>query len=214
MSTNIYQRYGKASFDTLAASLLLILSLPLLTIVATLIYHKLGRPIFYIQKRPGLHGAGFSLVKFRSLTNEVNASGELLPDRDRLTPFGKFLRETSLDELPELVNVLKGEMSLVGPRPLLFKYIPRYTPEQMRRHDVKPGITGLAQVGGRNDLSWEKKFELDVRYVDTVTFSLDIHILLLTCGIVLSRKGVSKRGYFSSPEFGKPDTSGKTKSDS
>ena len=191
----------KRILDVLAATLaLLLLALPLLGLI-WLIRNKLGRPVFFRQVRPGLHGKPFQMVKFRTMTDERGPDGELLPDAQRLTPFGRFLRTASLDELPELWNVLKGDMSLVGPRPLLMEYLPLYSPEQARRHDVRPGITGWAQVNGRNALNWEEKFKLDVWYVDHRSLWLDIRILWLTVKKVLVREGISAQGEATMPKF-------------
>jgi lipopolysaccharide/colanic/teichoic acid biosynthesis glycosyltransferase len=162
---------------------------------------ELGSPVLFRQVRPGLGGKPFVMYKFRTMTEERDEQGNLFPDEKRLTPFGAFLRAWSLDELPELFNVLKGDMSLVGPRPLLMQYLDRYTPEQFRRHEVKPGITGWAQVNGRNALSWEEKFKLDVWYVDNWTIWLDLKILWLTLVKVLRREGISAHGHATMPEF-------------
>jgi lipopolysaccharide/colanic/teichoic acid biosynthesis glycosyltransferase len=162
---------------------------------------KLGTPVLFVQQRPGLRGRPFKLLKFRTMMDGRDAQGRLLPDAERLTPFGRFLRSSSLDELPELFNVLKGDMSLVGPRPLLMEYLPRYTPEQARRHDVRPGITGWAQVNGRNALSWEEKFKLDVWYVDHQSFALDLKILWMTLFRVFQRKSISAEGHATMPKF-------------
>lgn len=162
---------------------------------------KLGSPVFFTQIRPGLHGRPFQMVKLRTMTDQHGADGELLPDAERLTPFGRWLRATSLDELPELWNVLKGDMSLVGPRPLLMEYVPRYSPEQARRHEVRPGITGWAQVNGRNALSWEDKFKLDVWYVDHQSLWLDIKILAMTLKKVIVREGISAEGEATMSQF-------------
>jgi lipopolysaccharide/colanic/teichoic acid biosynthesis glycosyltransferase len=192
----------KRLFDfTLAMLGLIVLSLPLLAI-AWQVRSKLGSPVLFTQLRPGIKGRPFLIIKFRTMTNERDASGNLLPDAKRLKPFGCFLRATSLDELPELWNVLRGEMSLVGPRPLLFDYLPLYTREQFRRHDVIPGITGWAQVNGRNSISWEEKFNLDVWYVDNKSLILDIKILWLTVKKVVSRDGISASGEPTMPRFG------------
>ena len=164
---------------------------PLLLLTALLVRVRLGTPVLFAQQRPGLYGRPFEIFKFRTMTDARGASGELLPDADRLTRFGRFLRGTSLDELPELFNVLKGDMSLVGPRPLLMQYLTRYTPEQARRHTVKPGITGWAQVNGRNALTWEEKFKLDVWYVDNISFLLDLKIILKTVMKVLCRSDIN-----------------------
>ena len=191
----------KRLFDLLLVLLTAPLWLPVLIVVALLVRVKLGTPVFFRQKRPGRGARIFEMMKFRSMTEARDATGRLLPDADRLTPFGKWLRATSLDELPELLNVLKGEMSLVGPRPLLVQYLERYTPRQARRHEVRPGITGLAQVKGRNAISWEEKFEWDVRYVETRSVALDLWILLLTVKTVLFRSGISATGDATMPEF-------------
>jgi len=174
---------------------------PVLLLLALLVGVKLGAPVFFIQTRPGLHGQPFQMIKFRTMTNARSADGAVLPDAERLTRFGRFLRSTSLDELPELWNVLKGEMSLVGPRPLLMDYLPLYLPEQARRHEVKPGITGWAQVNGRNAISWEEKFQLDVWYVDHQSFWLDQKILFLTVKRVFQRSGISAYGEMTMPRF-------------
>lgn len=191
----------KRLFDLLLSiGLLLALALPLLLLWA-LLRRKLGSPVLFRQVRPGLHGRPFMMVKFRTMTDERGADGELLPDAQRLTAFGRFLRATSLDELPELWNVLCGEMSLVGPRPLLMEYLPLYSPEQARRHEVRPGITGWAQVNGRNALSWEDRFKLDVWYVDHRSFWLDLRILWLTVRKVIVREGISAQGEATMPRF-------------
>lgn len=169
--------------------------------ISLVILRKLGFPFFFTQVRPGLHGKSFRMVKFRTMTDEHDASGALLSDAQRLTPFGRFLRASSLDELPELWNVLRGEMSLVGPRPLLMEYLPLYSAEQARRHEVRPGITGWAQVNGRNAISWEDKFQLDVWYVDNRSLWLDIKILWLTVRKVLVRDGISAAGEATMPRF-------------
>lgn len=175
--------------------------LPVLAVVAVLVRLKLGSPVLFRQKRPGLNGVIFEMVKFRTMTDARDGQGQLLPDAVRLTPFGRFLRSTSLDELPELWNVLRGDMSLVGPRPLLVQYLERYSPRQARRHEVRPGITGLAQVKGRNALSWEEKFEWDVLYVETRSLALDIKILWLTMAAVVLRRGISAAGEATMGEF-------------
>jgi lipopolysaccharide/colanic/teichoic acid biosynthesis glycosyltransferase len=191
----------KRLFDLLAAGLLLLLVSPLLLLVAMLVRLQQGKPVLFGQKRPGYHGRPFFIYKFRSMTDTHDADGRLLPDADRLTRLGKFLRASSLDELPELLNVLRGEMSLVGPRPLLMQYLERYSPEQARRHEVYPGITGWAQVNGRNALSWDDKFRLDVWYVDHWCFWLDIKILFLTFWKVFKREGISQPGHATAEEF-------------
>ena len=191
----------KRLFDVVvSACALLVLALPLLVVI-WMVRRKLGSPVFFTQVRPGMHGKPFKMVKFRSMTSERGTDGELLPDAARLTPFGRFLRSTSLDELPELWNVLKGDMSLVGPRPLLMEYLPLYSPEQARRHEVRPGITGWAQVNGRNAISWEDKFKLDVWYVDHCSLWLDIKILWLTVKKVLVREGISAAGEATMGKF-------------
>ena len=197
----LYARYGKRLFDLVVVGLGLVLISPLLGLIALLVRLKLGSPILFRQQRPGLHGRPFNLLKFRTMTGARDARGNLLPDAERLTPFGQFLRSTSLDELPELLNVLKGEMSLVGPRPLLMEYLDRYTPEQRRRHDVVPGISGWAQVNGRNAISWDEKFALDVWYVDHQSLWLDLKILLLTALVTLRREGISQPGQATMEEF-------------
>ena len=184
----------------IACFALLALGIPLI-LLAVLIMRKLGRPILFRQVRPGFRGQPFQMVKFRSMTDARGPDGQLLPDVDRLTPFGRFLRASSLDELPGLWNVLRGDMSLVGPRPLLMEYLPLYSPEQARRHNVRPGITGWAQVNGRNALSWDDKFKLDVWYVDNRSLRLDIKILWLTVRKVLVREGISADGEATMPKF-------------
>ncbi len=191
----------KRVFDVLASAIgLLILAVPL-ALLAWQVRRKLGSPVLFTQVRPGLHGQPFRMVKFRTMTDARDASGALLPDAQRITPFGRFLRASSLDELPELWNVLRGEMSLVGPRPLLMEYLQLYSPEQARRHEVRPGITGWAQVNGRNAISWADKFALDVWYVDNRTLWLDVHILWLTVRKVLVRDGISAAGEATMPKF-------------
>jgi lipopolysaccharide/colanic/teichoic acid biosynthesis glycosyltransferase len=191
----------KRLFDLLLSLLALIILAPILLILTALIFFKLGSPVFFRQNRPGLNGKYFLMVKFRTMTDDRGIDGNFLPDSDRLTPFGHFLRASSLDELPELWNVLRGNMSLVGPRPLLMRYLPLYTGEQARRHEVRPGITGWAQVNGRNALSWEDKFKLDVWYVDHHNLWLDIKILCLTVRKVLVREGISAKGEQTMSEF-------------
>lgn len=191
----------KRIFDFFLASVgLLLLAIPLLLLVRK-VRRELGSPVFFTQVRPGMHGKPFKMVKFRSMTSECGPDGQLLPDAVRLTAFGRWLRATSLDELPELWNVLKGEMSLVGPRPLLMEYLPLYSPEQARRHEVRPGITGWAQVNGRNAISWESKFKLDVWYVDNRTLWLDIKVLWQTVKKVVVRDGISAEGEATMPKF-------------
>ncbi len=199
--TGFYARFGKRLLDLLLSLLVLFLLSPLLGAIALIARWKLGTPVFFRQRRPGLHGKPFTLYKFRTMTDARNDDGDLLPDAERLTAFGHFLRATSLDELPELWNVIKGDMSLVGPRPLLMRYLDRYTPEQMRRHEVKPGISGWAQVHGRNALTWEEKFALDVWYVDHVSFGLDVKIIFVTIEKIWKREGISQPGHATAREF-------------
>jgi lipopolysaccharide/colanic/teichoic acid biosynthesis glycosyltransferase len=196
-----YQRHGKRAFDAVMSSCGLILLAPILAIVAFLVRVKLGSPVMFRQQRPGLRGTPFVLMKFRTMTERRDGAGTLLPDGERLTPFGRFLRATSLDEFPELFNVFRGDMSLVGPRPLLMQYLERYTPEQARRHKVKPGITGWAQINGRNSLNWSDKFRLDVWYVDHYSFLVDCRVLSMTCWKVLSRQGITHPGHVTTEEF-------------
>ncbi len=200
MKKNFY-RILKWSFDLLASALGLIVLSPLLLVLALLVRVNLGTPVFFRQERPGLHGKIFRLYKFRSMKDARDNKGNLLPDEERLGKFGKLLRASSLDELPELINVMKGEMSLVGPRPLLVKYLGLYNEEQRRRHDVLPGITGWAQVNGRNAISWEEKFRLDVWYVDHWTPWLDLKILFLTVKKVFIREGISAADQVTTEEF-------------
>lgn len=187
----MYRRFGKRLFELAITIPLLLLLAPLLILLALLVRLRIGAPILFRQERPGLHSRPFTIYKFRTMTDERNSQGNLLPDAERLTSFGRFLRATSLDELPELINVLRGEMSLVGPRPLLMSYLDLYTPEQMRRHEVRPGITGWAQVNGRNALSWEEKFALDVWYIENCSFGLDMKIVLLTIISILKREAIN-----------------------
>jgi sugar transferase EpsL len=197
----------KRVFDIIVAISSLLILLPVLAVVAVAIYVKMGRPIMFSQIRPGIHGAPFKMFKFRTMLQSTDKTGALLSDEMRLTRFGKFLRSTSLDELPELWNVLKGDMSLVGPRPLLMEYLPLYSAEQARRHEVKPGITGWAQVNGRNALSWDEKFVLDVWYVDNQSIKLDLTIILKTIYFVFKRSGINNKGHSTMPKFSrKKDT--------
>ena len=191
----------KRTFDILVSCLGLILLSPLLLVLALLVRINLGSPVFFCQERPGLHGKIFRLYKFRSMRDAVDKNGNELPDEERLSTFGKLLRASSLDELPELFNVLKGEMSLVGPRPLLVKYLPLYSPEQSRRHNVLPGITGWAQINGRNAISWDEKFRLDVWYVDHWSPLLDLKILFLTVKKVFIHEGISAADQATTEEF-------------
>lgn len=191
----------KRVFDIVGALSGLVLLSPVLLVLALLVRRKLGSPILFTQVRPGRNGRPFKILKFRTMTDEVDSSGNPLPDDLRLTEFGTLLRRSSLDELPELINVLRGEMSLVGPRPLIMRYLDRYTPEQAKRNLVRPGITGLAQVSGRNALSWEARFELDVHYVENWSFWLDLRILALTVIKVIQRDGISAADHATMPEF-------------
>lgn len=191
----------KRAFDILVSGILLVVLSPIMAIIAFLVRRKLGSPVFFRQMRPGKDAKPFEMLKFRTMTDARAPDGTLLPDAERLTSFGRFLRSTSLDELPELWNVLKGDMSLVGPRPLLMEYLPLYSLEQARRHEVRPGITGWAQVNGRNALSWEEKFALDIWYVDNRSFRLDLKILALTVLRVLFRSGISAEGEATMPRF-------------
>jgi lipopolysaccharide/colanic/teichoic acid biosynthesis glycosyltransferase len=194
-------RSKKRLFDlALTIPALLVLS-PLFVLIALLVRYKLGTPVLFHQQRPGLYGKPFTIYKFRTMTDACDAQGRLLPDSERLTPFGRFLRSTSLDELPELFNILKGDMSIVGPRPLLMRYLDRYTREQMRRHEVMPGLTGWAQVSGRNALTWQEKFTLDVWYVDHASVWLDLKILFLTVSKILRREGINQPGHATAQEF-------------
>lgn len=202
-SRKLYQRRLaiKRAFDMAAAAIGLVVLSPVLLIISGLVFFKMGWPIFFTQLRPGFKGKPFRLIKFRTMADETDSAGALLPDSERLTPTGQFLRKTSLDELPELINVLLGDMSLVGPRPLLMEYLPHYSTEQARRHDAPPGITGYAQVHGRNALTWEEKFSLDTWYVDNMSFALDLKILWQTIGVVLGGKGVSASNHVTMPRF-------------
>ncbi|MBQ7696079.1 MAG: sugar transferase [Lentisphaeria bacterium] len=203
----MYEGHIKRPLDLLCSLAALIFLSPVLLVVALLVRIKLGSPVFFTQERPGVIDPEtdrekiFRLVKFRTMTDERDVNGELLPDEKRLTSFGKFLRSTSLDELPELLNIIKGDMSIVGPRPLLVKYLERYTPTQRRRQEVRPGLTGLAMSTVRNSQGWDKKFELDVQYVDNVTFLLDVKIILWTVRIVLKREGINEPGCATNAEF-------------
>lgn len=197
----LYQNYGKRIQDIILSLFALIILFPILVVLYVLIRFKLGTPVFFTQERPGKNGKIFKLYKFRTMTDEKNENGDLLPDEQRLTSFGKGLRSTSLDELPELINILKGDMSIVGPRPLLVKYLPLYNEKQARRHDVRPGFTGYAQVNGRNSISWEEKFDLDVYYVDHITFIGDWKIILKTVKTVIFREGISSKTSSTMEEF-------------
>lgn len=197
----MYRKYFKRLFDLTCSLLALIVLFPFLLMIALLVRIKLGKPIFFKQRRPGFHEKIFTLYKFRTMIDQNDEQGNLLPDEARLTKFGKMLRSSSLDELPELWNILKGDMSVVGPRPLLEKYIPLYTAEQRKRHQVRPGLTGLAQVSGRNEIVWEKKFQLDVEYIKNISFLSDIRIILQTIKNVFSGKGISSATSATMEEF-------------
>lgn len=197
-----YQRFFKRTIDVVASgSALLVLAVPLAAVTIWLHFANKGAGAFFFQERPGKNGKIFKVVKFKTMTDERDAEGKLLPDAKRLTKVGKFVRSTSIDELPQLWNVFKGDMSLIGPRPLLVKYLSRYTPEQARRHEVRPGITGWAQVNGRNNISWERKFELDVYYVDHLSFAMDCRVILTTIKKVLFRENISMEGETTTTEF-------------
>lgn len=197
----MYQKFFKRLLDIILSLLALIILSPILLIIAILVRIKLGSPIIFKQKRPGYKEKIFTLYKFRTMTNERDDNGELLPDEVRLTKFGRFLRSTSLDELPELYNILKGDMSIVGPRPLLVKYLDRYNEEQHLRHDVRPGLTGWAQVNGRNTVAWTERFKMDVWYTKNISFSLDLKIILLTIKNVLKREGINSDNDATMEEF-------------
>jgi sugar transferase EpsL len=197
----IYQKFVKPFADFLLAAAGILALLPFLLILAFMIGLRMGRPVLFRQTRIGLNNHRFTFLKFRTMTDERDPSGHLLPDDQRLTSLGRFLRSSSLDELPQLWNVVKGEMSLIGPRPLLPEYLPRYSPEQRRRHEIKPGITGWAQVNGRNGISWEQKFRFDVWYVDHCSLALDAKILGLTLAAVLRRRGISQPGHATALPF-------------
>jgi sugar transferase EpsL len=192
---------NKRLFDLVLAIPALIFLVPVTVVLIVLLRISIGKGVFFSQNRPGLHGKPFRIYKFRTMTDERDEDGMLLSDGNRLTPLGQFLRKTSLDELPELFNVLKGDMSIVGPRPLLMQYLDRYTPEQARRHEVKPGITGWAQVNGRNAITWEEKFKLDVWYVDNRSVWLDVKIVAMTVMKVLKREGIKQPGHATMKEF-------------
>ncbi len=197
----IYDRVVKRIIDLILSGIALVVLSPVYLILAVLVRNKLGTPVIFSQERPGRGGRIFHMYKFRSMTDARNADGELLPDEYRLTEFGKKLRATSLDELPELWNILKGDMSIVGPRPLLVKYLPRYNERQRHRHDVRPGLTGWAQVNGRNAISWEQKFAYDVEYVEKESFLLDVRIILMTVGKVLHHSDINQSGSATMEEF-------------
>ncbi len=188
----IYEKYIKRALDIVLSATALIVLSPVLAVTSYLVKTKLGSPIFFTQERPGKDGKIFKMYKFRTMTNETDENGNLLPDDTRLTPFGKTLRSTSIDELPELLNILKGDMSIVGPRPLSVLYLPYYTEEERHRHDVRPGLTGLAQINGRNNLSWEEKFKYDVEYVNNISFIKDANIVLRTVRKVFVKEGIGQ----------------------
>ncbi len=198
---SVLERKVKLGFDFVLAGILVILVSPVLLLLCLLVRIQIGTPVFFRQQRPGLKEKPFWIYKFRTMNDERDSRGEMLPDKKRLTKLGLFMRNTSIDELPELINVIKGDMSLVGPRPLLMQYLERYTPRQSRRHEIRPGITGWAQVNGRNAISWEEKFELDVWYVDNQSFWLDIKILWITLLKVLRREGINAAESETMPEF-------------
>lgn len=201
-----YAAWGKRLLDLAVGVPTLILCSPVMLLVYLVVRSKLGSPVLFLQERPGLHGQPFTMYKFRTMTMACDEQGNLLSDTERLTSLGRFLRGTSLDELPELLNVIRGDMSLVGPRPLLMQYLDRYTPEQRRRHEVRPGVTGWAQVNGRNAISWEQKFALDTWYVDHLSLGLDLRILFLTAWKVFRREGINPAEQSSMPEFlGSPE---------
>ncbi len=197
----IYRRFVKNLVDRLLALAGLLVLSPILLVLGVVVARRMGRPVLFRQTRIGLNDASFGFFKFRTMTNERDANGQLLPDDRRLTPLGQFLRSSSLDELPQLWNVVRGEMSLVGPRPLLPEYLPRYSAEQRRRHHVRPGITGWAQVNGRNGLSWDDKFRHDVWYVDNCSLAVDIRIIAMTVAAVFGRRGISQQGHATMEPF-------------
>jgi lipopolysaccharide/colanic/teichoic acid biosynthesis glycosyltransferase len=199
--TITFYQFIKSALDKFVAAIALIILSPVLLGVVIAIYLKMGNPILFIQPRPGKNAVIFNFYKFRTMTNDIDKKGNLLADEKRLTSFGKFLRSSSLDELPQLWNIVKGDISFIGPRPLLIKYLERYTPEQKRRHEVKPGITGLAQIKGRNAISWEEKFKYDVWYVDNWSVWLDLKILVMTVLKVVQQDGINQEGYTTSAEF-------------
>ncbi len=205
--STFYGRYGKRLFDAYVATLLLIVAAPIMLAVAGLVAVFLGRPVLFKQKRPGKHGRIFTMYKFRTMTDARDANGELLPDDQRLTKFGKFLRASSLDELPELINIVRGDMSLIGPRPLLVSYLPKYSEYQARRHETLPGITGWAQVNGRNGVPWDERLAMDVWYVDHCSFSFDLWILWKTVETVVRRDGIAAEGHATMPAFGEESPS-------
>lgn len=197
----IYAKYFKRPLDLILSIIALIVLSPLLLIIAILVRINLGKPIIFKQQRPGLNEKIFTLYKFRTMTNKKDKENNLLPDKERLTKFGKWLRSTSIDELPELINIIKGDMSIVGPRPLLVEYLPLYNDKQKQRHLVKPGLTGLAQVNGRNSINWEDKFILDYEYIQKITFSLDLVIFFKTLISVLKKDGISQKNFATMEEY-------------
>lgn len=197
----MYRAFFKRLLDICGAIFLIVLTLPIMAVVAVLIYFKVSKDVIFTQARPGLHAKIFKIYKFKTMSDERGADGELLPDEARLNDYGKKIRALSLDELPQLFNVLKGDMSFIGPRPLLIEYLPLYSPQQSLRHSVRPGITGLAQVNGRNAISWEKKFEFDTYYAQNLSFALDLKIALLTIKKVLAKEGVNKEGMATTEKF-------------
>lgn len=198
---SFYRLRGKRLLDLAITIPALLIISPIALFISVLIRLKMGRPVLFMQERPGLGGEHFNLIKFRTMTEERCIDGQLLPDSQRLTPLGRKLRSLSMDETPELINVLKGEMSLVGPRPLLMEYLPLYSEEQMRRHEVRPGITGWTQVNGRNAISWDEKFKLDIWYIDNQSFAIDLRILILTIKRVIARDGINAVGDATMPKF-------------
>ncbi|HEL2480108.1 TPA: sugar transferase [Streptococcus suis] len=201
MNKGLYEKYFKRLIDFTLSLIAIILLSPVIILVSVLVYFKLGSPVLFKQERPGKDEKIFKMYKFRTMTDERDEKGELLPDCVRLTVFGKWLRSTSLDELPELFNILKGDMSIVGPRPLLSKYLPLYSEEQARRHEVRPGLTGYAQANGRNSLNWEEKFVMDVEYVDNISFKGDVKIIFQTVIAVFKRSGISSAESVTMEEF-------------
>ncbi|WP_170239475.1 sugar transferase [Streptococcus suis] len=201
MNKGLYEKYFKRLIDFTLSLMALVLLSPVIFLVCILVYFKLGSPVLFKQERPGKDEKIFKMYKFRTMTDEKDERGQLLPDNVRLTSFGKWLRSTSLDELPELFNILKGDMSIVGPRPLLAKYLPLYSEEQARRHEVRPGLTGYAQANGRNSLSWHEKFSMDVEYVDNITFKGDVKIIFQTILAVSKRSGISSAESATMEEF-------------
>lgn len=198
---SFYGRYGKRLFDLAIAIPALVVALPVIAVVGVAVLLRIGAPALFKQERPGLNAKPFMLYKFRTMTNAVGQDGQMLPDAERLTRFGTFLRVSSLDELPEIWNIIRGDMSFIGPRPLLMQYLPLYSPEQFRRHEVKPGLTGLAQISGRNLLTWDQKFAADVKYVDACSLSLDLSILVRTVQKIITRDGISAPGEATMPYF-------------